>query len=131
MEKLVVKEGKGAGAGSGSGRKRGPRPKDQVREYVLKEDQRKFTVDLMDDVDQRQMIFNLLMRANSKPFGREIIFKDLVIYAFAKITDKDIAKIQECSLTSKEKAERVVAEYNQKHGTRLSLEEFILCRDGK
>jgi hypothetical protein len=55
----------------------------------------------------------------------------LVIYSFSKITDKDIPKIQESSLTPREKAEKVVADYNQKHGSNLTLEEYILTRDGK
>ena len=121
----------GMGTGTGTGKRRGPKPKDQPREYVPKEDQRKFAADLGDEDEGRQLVLDLLMKANSKQFGREIIFKDLVVFAFGKLTDKDIIKSQENSLTSKEKAERVVAEYNLKHGTKLTLEEYVLCRDGK
>ena len=127
---VLVSEG-GMGTGTGTGKRRGPKPKDQPREYVPKEDQRKFAADLGDEDEGRQLVLDLLMKANSKQFGREIIFKDLVVFAFGKLTDKDIIKIQENSLTNKEKAERVVAEYNQKHGTKLTLEEYVLCRDGK
>ena len=140
MNELVimegVKKGMGTEAGSnsgtgGGGAKRGRKPKNQPREFVLKEEQRKFTADLSDEEEQRKLILELIGKANSKSFGREILFKDIVIYAFSKVTDKDIAKIQESSLSSKEKAERVVAEYNVKHGLNLSLEEFVLLRDGK
>lgn len=140
MNELVIMEGvkKGTGTGAGSnsgtgggGAKRGRKPKNQPREYILKEEQRKFTADLSDEEEQRKLILELIGKANSKAFGREILFKDIVIYAFSKVTDKDIAKIQENSLSSKEKAERVVAEYNVKHGLNLSLEEFVLLRDGK
>lgn len=114
------------------GKRRGRRKANESAvEYVPKLEQRKFIADLSDDEDQRQLVIDCLSKANQKDFGREILFRDVVNFAFSKLTDKDFVKIHECSLSSKEKALRVVSEYNQKHGTNLSLEEFILLRDGK
>lgn len=112
-------------------RKRGPKPKDERREFKVNGDQRKFIIDVSGDDETKQMILDLLTKCNSKTFGKEITFRELVTYSFSKITDKDIPKLQEFSLTPKEKADRVVFEYNQKHGTSFTLEEFILVKDGK
>lgn len=140
MNELVVMEGvkKGTGTEAGSksgtgggGAKRGRKPKDEKREFKVNGDQRKFIIDVSGDEDTKQMIVDLLTKCNSKSFGKEITFRELVTYSFSKLTDKDIPKLQEFSLTPKEKADRVVYEYNLKHGTNLSLEEFILVRDGK
>lgn len=116
-------------------KKPGPKPKNGIGsrsgEYRLNGDQKKFIIDVSGDEEVRQMILNLLSKCNSKAFGKEVTFRELVIYSFAKITEKDIPKLQECSLTEREKAERIVADYNQKHGTNLSLEQFVLLKDGK
>lgn len=112
-------------------KKPGPKPKSGSGDYRINEGQKKFIIDVSGDEEVRQMILGLLSKCNSKASGKEITFRELVIYSFAKVTDKDIPKLQESSLTPNEKAERVVFEYNQKHGTNLSLAEFILLKDGK
>ena len=112
-------------------KKPGPKPKNEMREFKPNEEQKKFIIDVGSDDEVRQMILGLLCKCNSKTYGRDITFRELVIYSFSKITDKDIPKIQESSLTPREKAEKVVADYNQKHGSNLTLEEYILTRDGK
>lgn len=112
-------------------KKPGPKPKSEKREFTVNEEQRKFIIDVGGDEDTKNMILELLKKCNSKTYGREVTFRELVVFAFAKITDKDIPKLQESSLTPREKAEKVVSEYNQKHGTNLSLEEYILTKDGR
>lgn len=112
-------------------KKPGPKPKNEPREFKVNGDQRKFIIDVGGDDETKQMIVDLLTKCNSKSFGKEVTFRELVIYSFAKITDKDIPKLQESSLTPREKAEKVVFDYNQKHGTKLTLEEYILTKDGR
>lgn len=127
-----TKSGTGAGtkSGAGTGAKRGPKPKNQSREFVIDEEQRKFFVDLSHEDDERRLIFELLKKANTKDYGREIIFKDLAVFALAKLTDKDLLKIQEGSLSKQEKLQKVVDEYNQKNNTTLSFEDYFLMKAG-
>ena len=72
------------------------------------------------------MIFNLLETANKKEYGREILFKDIALYGISRITNKDIEKIQELSLSEMEKVERSLDEYNKKNGTKLTLGEYLV-----
>lgn len=127
-----AKSGTGAGTKSGAGTaaKRGPKPKNQSRGFVIDEEQRKFFVDLSHEDDERRLIFELLKKANTKDYGREIIFKDLAVFALAKLTDKDLLKIQEGSLSKQEKLQKVVDEYNQKNNTMLSFEDYFLMKAG-
>ena len=73
-----------------------------------------------------EKIFSLLAKANNKTYGREITFKDLVLYAVEGINDKDLEKLKDGSLTEMERVERHLDEYNQKNGTTLSLGEFLI-----
>ena len=125
-----TKSGAETGSGSGTGAKRGPKPKNQSREFVIDEEQRKFFVDLSHEDDERRLIFELLKKANTKDYGREITFKSLAVFALAKLTDKDLLKIQEGSLSKQEKLQKVVDEYNQKNNTTLSFEDYFLMKAG-
>lgn len=107
-------------------RKRGRRSeKNDVREIINK-DQTKFCIDLSKDEKNLQMLFNLLEGANQKAMGREITFRDLVLYALSKLTPKDIEKLKDDSLSEMDKVQRVLDEYNQKNGANLSLGEFLV-----
>lgn len=110
--------------------KRGRRPKNQKREYVLDRSQMKFFVDLSKEKESLDLIFDLLEKANTKEFGREVIFKDLALYALSKLTDKDLLKVQEVTLSKEEMLERIVRDYNLKHGTSLSREDYFLMKEG-
>jgi endonuclease III len=110
--------------------KLGRRPKDQRKIYEINEDQTKFIMELSDQKNELQMIFNLLLRANQKDYGREIIFKDLVLLALPKLNDKDLEKLQECSLTGMEKVARALDLYNKKNNTHLKLDEYLLLKLG-
>lgn len=114
----------------GVGRKRGRRPKNEKKEYVLNKEQMKFILDLSDDKETREIIFDLLIKANKKDHGREIQFKDLVILSLAKLNEKDIEKLQEASLTEMEKVERTLQEYNRKNSLNLSMGEFLMKKLG-
>ena len=103
------------------------RTKKETKEAVeLETKQTKFFVDLSKDEKSLEKIFSILARANSKTYGREILFKDLVLYAVEGITDKDIEKLKDSSLTEMERVQRHLDEHNQKNGTTLSLGEFLI-----
>ncbi len=88
--------------------------------------QTKFFVDLSKDEKSLEKIFSILARANNKTYGKEITFKDVVLYSMDGITDKDIEKLKDASLTEMERVQRHLDEYNQKNGTTLSLGEFLI-----
>jgi hypothetical protein len=72
------------------------------------------------------LVIKQLLEANNKSYGREIIFRDLIIHAIPKLNSKDIEKIQEQSLTEMERVKRLLDEYNEKNNTSLSLGEFLV-----
>lgn len=91
-----------------------------------KEEKNKFFVDLGNDQEVLLLIKKLLVEANNKSYGREIIFKDLVIHAIPKLNSKDIEKIQDQSLNEMERVKRLLDEHNEKNKTSLSLGEFLV-----
>lgn len=97
-------------------------------ESVIKDEKEKtkFFVDLRKDKKSLRRIVELLELANDKNFGKEIIFRDLAVYAVKKLNEKDIQKIQEQSLSEMEKVKRALEEYNKKHNLDLELGEFLL-----
>lgn len=111
-----------------SSKKKGRRPKNQISEYVLNKEQSKFFVDLSNEKVELDLIFGILEKANQKDQGREITFKDLVLFSVTKITDKDLEKIQESTLSDMEKVERALIEYNKKNNLNLTLGEFLVKR---
>lgn len=136
MSELIMRVGTGTGSGAeselgvGSGKKRGPKPKNQVREIDNSEERKKFVADLSTEDEERRLIFELLKKANDKPQGREVTFKDLVIISMSKITDKDIARLHEMSLSKQEKLQKVVDDYNLKNSTNLSFEDYFMMKVG-
>ncbi len=111
-------------------KKRGRKAKNQKKEFVINQEQTKFFVDLSSDKDGLSLIFGLLGKCNEKNYGKEIQFKDVVLYAVSKLNEKDIEKIQESSLSEMEKVERALDEYNKKNGSKLSMGEFLVKRLG-
>ena len=116
MEKQEVREEK----------KRGRKPKNLKREYELNRRQSKFFVDVSKDRESQKMIFDFLLRANKKEQGQEVTFKDLALFSLKKLTNKDIEKIQENSLTEMEKVELARIEYNKRTGQNLDLGEYLV-----
>ena len=106
--------------------KRSRRKKDEVVSYELNKEQSKFFVDLSKHKTGLEKIQSLLIKANNKQHGREITFRDIVLYLLDKVSDKDIEKIQEFSLTEMEKVQKLCDEYNTKNGTSLLLGEFLV-----
>jgi hypothetical protein len=109
-----------------SSKKRGRKPKNQISEYVLNKDRSKFFVDLSCEKVELDLIFGLLERANQKDYGREITFKDLALFSVTKMTDKDLEKIQESTLSDMEKVERALMEFNKKNNSNMTLGEFLV-----
>ena len=107
-------------------KKRGRRPKGVKEEYEVNRNQTKFFVDLSKEKKILEKVLNLLEEANKKSYGKEITFKEVSIYSIGKLTQKDIEKIQEGSLSEMEMVERALDEYNQKASEKLSLGEFLV-----
>ena len=105
--------------------KRGRKPGKRQESQVDKE-QSKFFVDLSKEQSVLESIMMLIREANKKSLGREITFKDLVIYALPKLTIKDLERIQDNTLSSMERVQKALIEYNQKHSTNLDLGEFLV-----
>lgn len=126
-EVLKIKEKEGEKKKeSGGAKKRGRKPKNYKEEYQLNKDQTKFFIDLTKDKENLEMVFSLLESANKKEYGKEVTFKDIALFGIAKITNKDLEKIQEGSLSEMEKVKRLLADYNKKNGTKLELGEFLV-----
>jgi hypothetical protein len=110
--------------------RKGRKPKNQKKEVSLNQEQTKFFVDLSHEKESLDLIFGLLTKCNEKDYGRVILFKDICLYAVSKLTDKDIEKIQEGSLSEMERVKRVLDEHNRKTGASLSLGEFLVKKLG-
>lgn len=111
-------------------KKRGRKPKNQKKEVSVNQEQTKFFIDLSNEKDSLDLIFGLLRKCNKKDYGRVILFKDVCLYAVAKLTDKDIEKIQELSLGEMEKVQRLLDEHNKKTSANISLGEFLVKKLG-
>ncbi len=106
---------------------RGRKKKENTREENHVEDhQYKFFVDLRHEKEVLEQILKMLKEANNKPYGKEITFRDLAVYAVPKLTIKDIEKIQEGSLSEMERVQRLLDEHNEKNKTSLTLGEFLV-----
>jgi len=103
--------------------------KKREKEKLIEEkkiDQDKFFIDVSKDQKAKELINNLIVEANNKKFGREIILKDLILVSLPKLSAKDIEGIQNNILTDLEKLEKQCSEYNQKHNTNHDLGYFLV-----
>ena len=85
----------------------------------------RFLADFRRDLESRERVLKLLAEANKKERGRKITFTDIVAYALAKLTPKDLEAIRENSLTDMDKVKQALTEYNQKEDANLELWEFL------
>ncbi len=111
-------------------KKRGRKPKNEEAGYKINKEQTKFIVDLEGDEKLREKVFSLLETANNKTYGREITFRDLAFHALGRMSDKDVEKIQEGSLSEMERVQKHLDEFNQKNNTNLDLGEFLVKKLG-
>ena len=125
-----VTEGTGSGTGTGKRKAktenggRGMKTENESREQ--KKEQSKFFIDWSKDKKILDKVFALLSKANDKAYGREILFKDLVAFAIEGLTEKDLEKLKDTSLTEMERVQKHLDEHNQKNQTSLSLGEFLI-----
>lgn len=111
-------------------KRRGRKPKGVNEEVQENEEQNKFFIDVSKEPESKEVITSILAQANNKSHGRKIILKDLVLLAIPKLTQKDIEKLQDSSLTEMEKVERALEDYNKKTDVKLSLGEFLVKKLG-
>jgi len=100
--------------------------KDDGRKRDFSLGQSKFFVNLGKDKKILGAIKEKLKELNNKDYGKEISFKDLAIFAIRKLTQKDMEKIKEESLTEMEKVNRLLSEYNKKNNSSFELGEFLV-----
>jgi len=99
---------------------------EEKKDEKKRKEKGKYIADLRKDKEGREIINKVLDEANNKSLGREILFKDIVLMAFTKITPKDIEKLQENSLTEMERVERLLTEHNKKNNSSMSLGEYLV-----
>jgi len=128
MNEVMVGVGTGSGTETGKEEKKnGGRKLEKEKEIEVKKgEQSKFFIDLSKDKKVLEKIFSLLSKANDKAYGREISFKDLLVFAIEGVTEKDLEKLKETSLSEMERVQRHLDEYNQKNKTTLGLGEFLI-----
>lgn len=140
----ISKTGTGTGTGTEEGnqgkrveterlripKKRGRRKKADIQEKKELKDQSRFIIDVSGDLDAKDILMNVLKQANDKAYGREVNLKDLLLILLSKVTTKDIEKLQENSLTDKEKIQKSHIEFNRRNNSNLSFDEFLIRRLG-
>jgi hypothetical protein len=89
-------------------------------------EQKKFFIDYTNESKKHELVIRLVNEANNKEYGREITFKDLVDCALEKLTSRDIEKVKENSLGEMDKVNMQLEKHNLKHGTSLTLGEFLV-----
>lgn len=104
--------------------------KEKIAKKAAKDKQSKFFVDLSNDNKSLSMVVDLMSKCNEKDYGSVISFKDLCLFGINKVTDKDIEKLQELSLSEMEKVERALIDHNKKAGSNLSMGEFLIKKLG-
>ena len=112
-------------------KKRGRRKKNELCEYELNKSQTRFVVELKEDNKSLVKIQEILVKANKKVFGRDISFTDVVIYLTSKLGDKDIEKIQEKSLSVKDKLMRDHGRYIEKTGKKIEFWDYLVLNQKK
>lgn len=96
------------------------------KELKKKEVQKKYFLDYAKDSKGHSLVRKLLQQANSKDHGREITLKDLVDQALTKLNSKDIEKVQENSLESRDKLMMFYLKNKEKGGSDIGFEEFLV-----
>lgn len=110
-------------------KKRGPKKNGELREIKLSESGR-YYVDVSDNQEVQELIKKMLTDANNKTFGQKITLREVIILALSKINSKDIEKLQEASISKREKVQRALDDYNSKNEVKLKMEDFLLKRLG-
>ncbi|OUS00314.1 hypothetical protein A9Q84_00240 [Halobacteriovorax marinus] len=75
--------------------------------------------------EQLEKLNIVLKDLNSKKFGRELFIKDLLDWMVSNITTKDIEKVQNLSLSLKDKVEMRLQEMGDKKGEDIDIYDYI------
>jgi hypothetical protein len=102
------------------------RGRKRIKEKTTINDQKKFFVDYSTEPEKHELVVKLITQANQKKHGREVVFKDLVDVALAKLSSKDIERVQEETLGEMDKVQMLLEKHNEKHGTSLNMGEFLV-----
>jgi hypothetical protein len=102
--------------------------KNKKRVGVINKEQSRFFIDLGSSEKVRLRLLNVLEEVNEKDYGEDISFKELIIYCLNKISEKDIERIKESSLSEMEKVSRSLNEFNEKNNSNLTLGEYLVKR---
>lgn len=97
-------------------------------EHTEKTEQRRFVIDYSREPERLELVSKLLAQANQKPHGRPVVFKDLVNYALGKIGKRDLERIKEMALGEMDRVQILLEKHNFKHGTNLTLGEFLAMK---
>ena len=72
----------------------------------------------------RKRVMDEVSKANRKDWGKRVKADELVLLAISRITDSDIAAIQEASMSHADRLERDYREHVAKHGP-LSKDDYL------
>lgn len=102
--------------------------KRRMKKSTKAKKQTKFFVDLSKDQVSLDLVNDHLDKLNDKVFGREILFRDLCLYAISKLSEKDHKKIQEASRSQLEQLQQAHIDFNRQNNKQLTFEEFLLLK---
>lgn len=96
-----------------------------VRVTAKSKGQDRFFIDVSDDEKSFELIHGLLNEVNTKKYGRKLILKDLVVVALTRLKQKDLEQLREASLSATDLVKRKTDEYNEAHGTKYGIYDYI------
>lgn len=76
------------------------------------------------DEDTAKIFHSIKEKANKKEFGRRITDADILAVAVRLITSEHIKKLQDDSLTERDRLNQAHADYMKSHG-KITLDQFI------
>ena len=81
-----------------------------------------------EEAESLKLVEELINRCNDKDNGREVSFKEVALHALKKLTDKDIEKIKEASLSHWDILEAEHKKYIKKSGQNIDLSQFLVMK---
>jgi hypothetical protein len=78
------------------------------------------------DTESIDLLSSILEKCNEYELGRKVTVTDILLFAIRKLKDADFEMIKESTLTSEEKTQKFLLEYNNKNGTNLTIFELAM-----
>jgi hypothetical protein len=78
------------------------------------------------DTESIELLSSILEKCNAYELGRKVTVTDILLFAIRKLKDADFEMIKESTLTSEEKTQKFLLEYNNKNGTNLTIFELAM-----